>query len=157
MITKWISAYLPVRRLLAIIAAARGSDRSFVKQICNPFIMLNERREVVGRRLTKSTAFYEIQDLLDKFKCKLHKGLERIVVGDCCKGHASYQSIFPGVEVKLDLFHAVQRVTKTLQKGYGGGRWRGIGIHASGQAQEIPGLQYRRMVSLIILYIFRTL
>ena len=40
-----------------------------------------------------------------------------MVVDDCCKVRALYQSVFPGVEVTLDVFHAVQRVTKVIPKG----------------------------------------
>ena len=36
---------------------------------------------------------------------------------DCCKVRTLYRSVFPDVEVKLDLFHAIQRVIKKIPKG----------------------------------------
>ena len=50
-------------------------------------------------------------------KEKLSTELKRVVVDDCCKVRALYQSVFPGVEVKLDIFHAIQRVTRAIPKG----------------------------------------
>ena len=47
----------------------------------------------------------------------LHSFIHSFIVDDCCKVRYQYQSIFPGVVVKLDLFHAAQRVIKTLPKG----------------------------------------
>ena len=35
---------------------------------------------------------------------------------DCCKVRSKLQQIFPNVLVKLDLFHAIQRVTSKLPK-----------------------------------------
>ena len=99
------------------IGARRESDNKFVKQFENLFIVLNERHEVVGWRLTRTTSFEEIRSLLVGLKEKIRTELKRVVVDDCCKVRALYQSVFPGVDVKLDLFHAVQRVTKVIPKG----------------------------------------
>ena len=99
------------------IGARRESDNKFVKQFENLFIVLNERHEVIGWRLTRTTSFEEIRSLLVGLKEKLSTELKRVVVDDCCKVRALYQSVFPGVEVKLDIFHAVQRVTKAIPKG----------------------------------------
>ena len=40
-----------------------------------------------------------------------------ILVDDCCRVRNFYQCYFPLVPVKLDIFHAVQRIVKTLPKG----------------------------------------
>ena len=45
------------------VGAWKGCDKTFVKQFQNLFIVLNDRREVIGWPLTR-TAFEEIQDLL---------------------------------------------------------------------------------------------
>lgn len=96
------------------IGARRATDNTFVKQFENLYIALNENREIIGWRLTKSTAFEDIRSLLQELKHDV--SVTRIVVDDCCKVRSLYQSVFPDVEVKLDLFHAVQRVTKTIPK-----------------------------------------
>ena len=71
--------------------------------------------QIIGWRLTKSTSFEEIRSLLQELKEEID--VTRVIVDDCCKVRSLYQSVFPDVEVKLDLFHAVQRVTKTIPKG----------------------------------------
>jgi len=99
------------------ICASRGSDNKCMKQFENLFIALNEDHKVVGWRLTKSTSFEEIRDLLQLLNDCLDNPLQTVIVDDCCKVRNQYQSIFPGVVVKLDLFHAAQRVIKTFPKG----------------------------------------
>ena len=78
---------------------------------------MNERGEVVAWRLTTSTGFSEIEDLLNRLKLRLDKSdskLEVICVDDCCRVRNKYHQIFPEAEVKLDLFHACQRVVRTM-------------------------------------------
>ena len=100
------------------IGARRESDNKFVKQFENLFIVLNERHEVIGWRLTRMMSFKEVRSLLVGLKEKISTELmKRVVLDDCCKVRALYQSVFPGVEVKLDIFHAVQRVAKVIPKG----------------------------------------
>ena len=68
--------------------------------------------------MTKTTGFKEIEDLLFDLKERmLNSGinLEVIILDDCCKMRNSYQNVFGGyVKIKLDLFHACQRVIQTL-------------------------------------------
>ena len=55
--------------------------------------------------------------MLEGYKARLgkhNKNLELICVDDCCKVRKKYQSIFENTPVKLDLYHACQRVCKTL-------------------------------------------
>ena len=40
-----------------------------------------------------------------------------ICIDDCCKNRNQYQQIFPDAEIKLDLFHACQRVLRTTDRG----------------------------------------
>ena len=103
------------------IGVSRTADKAFVKQFKNLFVGLNENGQVVNWRLTRSTAFGEIEDLLTELKYKLDgqlKVLEMIVVDDCCSVRPSYQKIFTDVPVKLDIFHACQRFVKTLPKAF---------------------------------------
>ena len=84
------------------------------------FIGWNENGEVVLWRLTKTTAFREIEDLLQELKGRLSLqggSPQMVVVDDCCAVKASYRKVFPETVVKLDLYHACQRFVKTLPKG----------------------------------------
>ena len=104
-------------KLSKYICASRGSDNKYIKQFQNLFIALNEDRKVIGWRLTKSTAFQDVRDLLQEIKYSLDTPLKTVIVDDCCKLIRQYESIFPDIVVKLDLFHATQRVIKTFPKG----------------------------------------
>ena len=87
----------------------------FVNQFGKLFIVLNENHEVMGWRLTKTTGHSEVKDLLENIKERIDCSLTYVIVDDCCKEKKLYQSIFgDSVKVKLDLFHAVQRVVREL-------------------------------------------
>ena len=63
------------------------------------FIVLNENGEIVDWRLTKSTAFNEIRDILTSLKERLLRketSLTMICIDDCCKNTNQYKHIFPG-------------------------------------------------------------
>ena len=77
---------------------------------------MNEAREVVAWRLTKTTGHEEVKDLLEPLNPRIGNNvLTYVIVDDCCKEKKLYKSIFRlDVEVKLDLFHAVQRVVREL-------------------------------------------
>ena len=40
-----------------------------------------------------------------------------ICIDDCCKNRNQYKKIFPDAEIKLDLFHACERVLRTIEPG----------------------------------------
>ena len=101
------------------IGIYRTADNAFVKQFENLFIILNEDREIVGWRLTKSTGHDQIKDLLEGVCHRLNTAkatLQYIIVDKCCGsgGEANfYKTIFGNdVDIKLDIFHAVQRVVQ---------------------------------------------
>ena len=94
------------------------NDDAFVKQFENCLFAMNEVGEIVAWRFTKSPAFNEIKDLLVDLKQRHTDkgiGIEVIILDDCCKMRRLYQGVF-GVEteIKLDLFHACQRVVQTV-------------------------------------------
>lgn len=41
-----------------------------------------------------------------------------ICIDDCCKNRNKYEGIFPDAEIKLDIFHASQRLLRTLKSGH---------------------------------------
>ena len=100
---------------------SEGNESKFVTQFNNVFIVLNENGEVVDWRLTKSTAFQEIDDMLISLSERMRsdeKSISMICIDDCCKNRKKYQAIFPDAEIKLDVFHACQRVVRTLESGH---------------------------------------
>lgn len=102
------------------VGVMRSSDNAFINQFENLFIASNEHGQVAAWRLTRSTAFKEVEDLLKDLKiCLDAKGqeLRMIMVDDCCSSRPSYRKVFPAVPVKLDLFHACQRFVRTVPKG----------------------------------------
>ena len=42
--------------------------------------------------------------------------IEFVCVDDCCHVRSKYLSSFPNIAVKLDLFHACQRITRTFSR-----------------------------------------
>ena len=99
---------------------SEGEKNKFLSLFNNAFIVLNENGELVDWRLTKSTAFHEISDLLTSLKERLDRketSLAMICIDDCCKNKNQYLKIFPNAEIKLDLFHACQRVLRTIESG----------------------------------------
>ena len=70
-------------------------------------------------KLTKSTSFNEIEDLLIQLKKRMSfsgNSLKFVCMDDCCHVSSKYSNIFPNVSVKLDLFHACQRITRTFSR-----------------------------------------
>lgn len=99
------------------VGVVRETDNKFVTQFKQLFIALNERGEVIAWKPTTTTAFSEIEDLLSDLKRRLdNKGnkLDIICVDDCCHVKNQYHRVFPNVDVKLDLFHACQRIVRTF-------------------------------------------
>ena len=67
-------------------------------------------------QLTKGTAFSQVGTLLKDLK-ERSNSIQTVYIDDCCKLRAKIASVFgDSVSVKLDLFHAVQRITNTLHK-----------------------------------------
>ena len=99
------------------VGLVRETDNTFVTQFNQLFISLNEIGQVVAWRLIKSTTFSEIEDLLvDLHKSNSLAGntVDLVCVDDCSCVRNKHTNIFPNVVVKLDLFHACQRVPKTF-------------------------------------------
>jgi hypothetical protein len=67
--------------------------------------------------LLKVNLFDEVReiftDLKKRFEAK-NVMMEGIIINNCCKWSGMFSTIFPGVPVKLDLFHAVQRFVSVL-------------------------------------------
>ena len=80
---------------------------------------MNENGVVLTWRLCKGTKFQAVEDLLQNLKKRLdaqQQAIDFIVLDNCCHWRNKLDNIFPSVEVKLDTFHALQRIVKKIAK-----------------------------------------
>jgi hypothetical protein len=99
------------------IGYKRAEDGAWINQYNSIFCILNERGEIINWQFTKSEGFDEVKDMfLDIKERSKDNGLELICIDNCCKWSSLLTDIFPDVSIKQDLFHAVQRLVKTLKK-----------------------------------------
>lgn len=95
-------------------------DMVWVNQYDSLFLVMNCNGEVVGWQFTRGTAFEQVRNLLEGVCSHSHKQGQQVTTvytDDCCKFRNKIISVFgPETVVKLDLFHAVQRITKTLSR-----------------------------------------
>lgn len=87
----------------------RRSDGKWVTLYNSVFFVTNEIGQVISWQLTKSTSIDEVNTLLDKLKARLNLSKQLLVIVDNCCSQRT-------IVVKLDLFHAVQRLTKFMPK-----------------------------------------
>ena len=76
---------------------------------------MNEEGAAVIWELTNSTLQDEIEPVLNEVKFNLKNNQFSYIYTDiCCAFKKVYEQCFSGVPIKLDLFHATERITKTL-------------------------------------------
>ena len=88
------------------------------------FIVMNEIGIVLAWKLCKGTAFDKVEDLLTSLKDRhATKGcvLNHFYIDNCCQWRHKLNSVFDGVSIKLDPFHAIQRVVTKIPKKGGSG------------------------------------
>ncbi len=82
--------------------------------------MLNECGQVVVWQLTKGTSFEKVRTLLTNLYARGNNKLTtptNFYIDNCCAWRGKLKEVFgENVEVKLDLFHAIQRIIKTIPK-----------------------------------------
>ena len=95
-------------------------DGRWVTQYGSVLMVLNEEGEVVTWQFTNSTSIDEVQPLLCSLKerIKVSEGTHlTIYVDNCCHVRSKLKSIFGNdTIVKLDIFHAIQRITRVMSK-----------------------------------------
>ena len=96
------------------------NDKVWVTQYDSLFLVMNSNGEVVAWQFTKGTSFDQVRSLLEGLVKHAHKQgqpVTTVYIDDCCKLRKKIKTVF-GLEtnVKLDLFHAIQRITKTLSR-----------------------------------------
>lgn len=81
------------------------------------FIVMNEKHRVCGWKVTKTVGHAEIQPILKNIRQRISKNtILYAIVDNCCESKDLYQSIFPGIDIKLDVFHAIKRLTSNIPK-----------------------------------------
>ena len=92
-------------------------DRKWINEYDSLLLVLNNAGKVIAWQLTKGTSFLQAEKLFLDIEKRSNGKLRTVYVDDCCKQRNKIQEIFGiHVSVKLDLFHAVQRITKTISK-----------------------------------------
>ena len=96
------------------------SDGRWVTMYESTFIVLNEEGIVVAWQFTKTTSLEEVKPLLLSLRHRIEMSEKEpltVYVDNCCQVRRKIQEIFGNnVVVKLDLFHAVQRVSRAMSK-----------------------------------------
>ena len=83
--------------------------------------MLNEKAQVLSWQLTTSTSLDGVEQLLSNLKCQHEnagKPISYICVDNCCQVREKLTTMFGKVTVVLDLFHAIQHVTRRIPSRY---------------------------------------
>ena len=115
---KWISCDRTFKAA-ANIGFERKENDARITQYTSLFCIINEKGQVIRWSFAMSESFDEVKPLFEAlsldFKSQGVK-LSGIYIDNCCKWHHLLTSYFPNVPVKLDLFHAIQRITKKVLK-----------------------------------------
>ena len=92
-------------------------DKQWINVYDSLFLVLNEQGKIVTWQLTKGTSFKEVLTLLQNLASRSDENMRTVYVDDCCKLRSKIENVFgKNISVKLDIFHAVQRISKTLRK-----------------------------------------
>ena len=92
----------------------------WIPQYDSLFIIQNEIGQIIFWQLTMGTAYGAVRDGIESVKTRLIEGrreLKLMTIDNCCMWRRLLQETFgEQLEVKLDLLHAVQRISKSLSK-----------------------------------------
>lgn len=95
-------------------------DKVWIIQYDSLFIVMNDKGYILTWQLTKGTSFEEVRTLLEDLQVHGRTQgaqIQNLYVDDCCKLRNKIISVFgPQTKVKLDIFHAVQRMTRITNK-----------------------------------------
>lgn len=94
------------------------SDGKWVNQYNSVFFVMNEVGQIIAWQLTRSTSLDEVELLLANLATRLRKeSVLPIYVDNCCLLREKLAGIMgSNIVVKLDLFHAIQRITRSIPK-----------------------------------------
>ena len=92
------------------------ADGKWVTLYNSVFIVLNDIGQVVTWQFTASTSFSEVETLLADLNVRTDHPVT-VFVDNCCQQRQKLREIFGDeITVYLDIFHAIQRLTKAMPK-----------------------------------------
>lgn len=80
---------------------------------------MNELGQVIQWQLTSTESFDEVRHMFSDLKERFEREgikLEGVFIDNYCKWRTVINYVLPEAPVKLDLFHAVQRIVKKVPK-----------------------------------------
>ena len=93
-------------------------DGKWITQYGSVFIVLNKFGQVIAWQLTNTISLDEVESLLCNLKKRILLAANEtltIYVDNCCHVKAKMKQAFGEyTEVKLDIFHAIQRITRVM-------------------------------------------
>lgn len=94
------------------------NDGKWISQYNSVFIVMNQKGMVLGWQFTKSTGMDEVKQLFCGLIDRITDFQNLIIIADnCCSIKGKLTSCLgENINVKLDLFHAVQRITRKISK-----------------------------------------
>ena len=104
---------------MANLGYFRCTDGRWIKKFKGIFVITNEKGQPVQWKFTKTEQFVEVGNIFNQLAERFQtqgKTLSGIFTDTCCKWPGKLNDTFPGVPVKLDLFHAMQSFTSTIPK-----------------------------------------
>ena len=129
-------------QVAANVGYQRGADKKWITVFNALMIALNEDGVILKWKLTKSQGFEELRHMFQEYQARLNcqgRQLRGVIIDNCCSWKKKIVSVFRHLgndDVKLDLFHAVTRVTNKISK-----RWpkRALFSRLLAQVFRAPG------------------
>ena len=120
----WLSSDHTFKSVMNI-GYPRKVDGKWVNVFNALFCVLNEKGQIIKWRFTKSTKSEETEKLFDELSHRLNtqrKHITAMYVDNCCQIRGEMRTFLKddNLNVKLDLFHAINRFLITIPK-----RWQG--------------------------------
>ena len=115
---RWISCDHTFKSV-SNIGYLRKSDKKWVKLFQSLFCVLNEKGTVIQWKFTKTEGTAELENVFRQLSQRFISQnivIEGIFLDNCCKWTQFLGKYFPGVCIKLDIFHAVQRLVRKIPK-----------------------------------------
>ena len=96
------------------------SDNKWVTQYDSVFLGMNEIGQIVSWKFTKGNSFSEVKPMLTGLCMRAHmqgSQIQTVYIDNCCQWRRKLQEVFgQDCAIKLDLFHAVQRIVRKIPK-----------------------------------------
>lgn len=102
------------------IGMSRNFDHRWITQFSALFCVMNGEGQVITWRLTRSLAFSNIEGQLESLRERFNvqgKTVTEFYIDNCCSWRNKLYQVFGSqLSVKLDVFHAVKRISDKISK-----------------------------------------